>query len=114
MKMEFISTGRRVLGALGIAGMVIALSAPSQAQRTQVVPYLEVQQVLGADLNGGDVLTYTSVAAGVDARTQTRRVEAQISYRYEHRSPGKTISPTRASIAASPRCAPSSSPTPWC
>ena len=85
MKMELISIARRVLGALGIAGMVVALSAPSQAQRSQVVPYLEAQQVLSADLNGGDVLTYTTLAAGVDARTQTRRVEAQISYRYEHR-----------------------------
>ena len=34
---------------------------------------------------GGDVLTYSTVAAGVDASVQTRRVEVQISYRYERR-----------------------------
>lgn len=31
------------------------------------------------------MLTYTAVAAGVDGRIRTRRVEAQISYRYERR-----------------------------
>jgi len=52
--------------------------------RTQVQAYLEVAQVLSAELgNGGDTLTYTSVAAGVDGRVQTRRVTAQMSLRYE-------------------------------
>jgi hypothetical protein len=52
--------------------------------RTDVSAYLEVAQVLSADLdNGGDTLTYTSVAAGVDGIVQTRRVTAQVSYRYE-------------------------------
>ena len=37
-----------------------------------------------ADLSGGgDTLTYTSVAAGVDGHIQTRRVTAQASLRYE-------------------------------
>jgi uncharacterized protein (PEP-CTERM system associated) len=53
-------------------------------RRTDVQAYLEVAQVLSADLdNGGDTLTYTSVAAGVDGTIQTRRVTAQVSYRYE-------------------------------
>jgi len=53
-------------------------------RRTDVSAYLEVAQVLSADLdNGGDTLTYTSVAAGVDGQVQTRRVTAQVSYRYE-------------------------------
>lgn len=52
--------------------------------RVEVVPYLEVQQVLVADLkNGGDVLTYSTLAAGVDASIATRRAEAQVSLRYE-------------------------------
>lgn len=56
----------------------------SRRRRTDVGAYLEVSQVLTADLsNGGDTLTYTSVAAGVDGRIQTRRVTAQVSYRYE-------------------------------
>jgi len=52
--------------------------------RTDVSAYLEVAQVLSADLDsGGETLTYTSVAAGVDGTVQTRRVTAQLSYRYE-------------------------------
>ncbi|HTU10925.1 MAG TPA: hypothetical protein VMG08_08515 [Allosphingosinicella sp.] len=52
--------------------------------RTDVSAYLEVAQVLSADLDsGGETLTYTSVAAGVDGIMQTRRVTAQVSYRYE-------------------------------
>lgn len=74
----------RMVGAAGAAaGLVLGLSPA--AARTDIAPYLEVQQVLEADLNGGEVLTYTALAAGIDARVSTRRVEAQISYRYEHR-----------------------------
>jgi uncharacterized protein (PEP-CTERM system associated) len=52
--------------------------------RVEVSPYIEVQQVLVADLrDGGDVLTYSTVAAGVDASIQTHRAEAQVSLRYE-------------------------------
>jgi len=51
--------------------------------RGDIRPYLEISQVLSADLDGGETLTYTSVAAGVDGHIQTRRVTAQISYRYE-------------------------------
>jgi hypothetical protein len=52
--------------------------------RTDVSAYLEVAQVLSADLgSGGETLTYTSLAVGVDGQMQTRRVTAQISYRYE-------------------------------
>ncbi len=55
-----------------------------QRVRTDVSAYLEVAQVLSADLgSGGETLTYTSVAAGVDGTMQTRRVTAQVSYRYE-------------------------------
>jgi hypothetical protein len=51
--------------------------------RTEIHPYLEVSQVLSADLDGGETLTYTSLAVGVDGQVQTQRVTAQISYRYE-------------------------------
>jgi len=51
--------------------------------RYRVQPYLEVTQVLSADLDGGETFTYTSVAAGVDGRIETRRVRAQASYRYQ-------------------------------
>ena len=53
--------------------------------RVDVKPYIEAQQVAFADLkNGGDVLTYSTLAAGLDASIQTRRAEAQINVRYEH------------------------------
>jgi hypothetical protein len=65
-------------------------AAPSPApsggrhSRGEIRPYLEVTQVLSADLSGGgDTLTYTSVAAGVDGHIETRRVTAQASLRYE-------------------------------
>jgi hypothetical protein len=69
-----------------LAGLATIAAAPAHARvTTGVHPYLEVQQVLNADLDGGDVLTYTAIAAGVDAGVSTRRVRAQISYRYEKR-----------------------------
>ena len=88
MNMKLASIGRQALRAFGLsglaAGLSLALSAPASAQ-TEVVPYLEVEQVLSADLNEGDTLTYTSVAAGVDATASTNRVQGQVSYRYERR-----------------------------
>ena len=72
-----------------LAGTALSvLATPATAQRrSQVTPYIEVGQVLTADLDGpnGDVLTYTSLAAGVDASVQTNRVEVQVNYRFEKR-----------------------------
>jgi len=71
------------------AGQDPALAPASAApagrhSRGEIRPYLEVTQVLSADLSGGgDTLTYTSVAAGVDGSITTRRVTAQASLRYE-------------------------------
>ena len=58
-----------------------------RTQRTvDVSPYLEIDQVLTADLkNGGDVLTYTNLAVGVDAAIVTNRAELAGTVRYEHR-----------------------------
>ena len=56
-----------------------------QQKRTRIAPYVEVGQGINADLNTGDTVTYTSLAAGVNAQVRTRRAEGQISYRYEHR-----------------------------
>jgi hypothetical protein len=58
-------------------------AAPRARRRSEIRPYLEVTQVLSADLDGGETLTYTSVAAGVDGHIETRRVTAQMSLRYE-------------------------------
>lgn len=55
-------------------------------RQIDVSPYLDVGQVLTADLkNGGDVLTYTTVGVGVDAAIVTRHAELAATLRYEHR-----------------------------
>jgi hypothetical protein len=70
------------------AGAAVAEEAPRatprERPRVDVTPYIEVQQVLFADLDGGrDILTYSTVGVGVDASIATRRAEAQVSLRYE-------------------------------
>lgn len=75
---------RLLLAICALAG----LAAPAAAERPRIAPYIEVQQLLDADLSGGgDVLTYTAVAAGVDGSISTRRIEATASLRYERRIP---------------------------
>lgn len=58
--------------------------------RVDVSAYVEAQAAISAELSGGssggdDVLTYTSVAAGVQGQVTTRRVQAAGGYRYERR-----------------------------
>lgn len=60
--------------------------------RVDIGGYVQVDQSVSAELGdgaglGGDdeVLTYTSVAAGVDGQVVTRRVAASFGYRYERR-----------------------------
>jgi hypothetical protein len=64
-----------------------ALTTPAFARDTEVTPYIEVGQVLTADIKGGngDVVTYSTVAAGIDASVTGRQGEFQVSYRYERR-----------------------------
>ncbi|MFM2100845.1 MAG: hypothetical protein RLZZ366_2384 [Pseudomonadota bacterium] len=65
--------------------IAISLAAPAQARKS-IQPYLEVNQVATMDLkHGGDVLTYSALAAGVDASVSNNRSEIQMSYRYERR-----------------------------
>ena len=70
--------------------LLLAAAAPAVAQpqpsgRVAITPYVEVGQIVDADLTGDDVLTYSSLAAGVDAAADTARLSAQVSYRYERR-----------------------------
>jgi len=51
-------------------------------RRADIAPYLEVAQGISTEF-GGDTLTYTTLAAGVDGSVQTRRVTAVLSYRYD-------------------------------
>jgi hypothetical protein len=73
----------RALGLAGAAGGTALLFASPANARSEITPYIEVSQVLEADLDGGDTLTYTDVAAGVDATIETRRVVATVAYRYD-------------------------------
>lgn len=76
---------RRLLPA-GAALVILVAPAGARDRRVDVNPYIEAGQVLTADLDGpSDVVTYTSLAAGVDASVQSRRVQVTASYRYEHR-----------------------------
>ena len=51
-----------------------------------ITPYIEVGQIVSAELtNGGDVLTYSTVAAGIDATVATRRAALNANVRYERR-----------------------------
>jgi len=76
--------------AVGLASIAVGVAiAPKVAYaRSQVTPYIEVQQVLDAQLSSpSDVLTYTTLAAGIDASTSGHRLEGTLSYRYEYRIP---------------------------
>ncbi|GAA0300790.1 hypothetical protein GCM10009087_08240 [Sphingomonas oligophenolica] len=73
-----------------IAGLVAALVASpafadSHDRHKSIAPYIEIGQVLTSDFQTGDVLTYSTVAAGIDASIQTKRTQVQLSYRYERR-----------------------------
>ena len=86
---------RLVAAALAAASCVWAAPLAAQAvpeparqdgqRRTVVQPYVEIAQVGNFSLDSGNSLTYTSLAAGVDAAVRTRRVQGSLSYRYERR-----------------------------
>ena len=65
------------------AEAAVAPASRVRTRRARVQPYLEVAQVVSADLDGGDTLTYTSLAAGVDGAIVRRRVSVSASYRYQ-------------------------------
>ena len=54
--------------------------------RSSVTPYIEVLQIVDAELSpGDDVLTYTGLAAGLDGTIVGNRSAVSASVRYEHR-----------------------------
>lgn len=68
--------------------LVVALAAsPAAADTRYLIPYVEVGQAIGADLSTDDVVTWTQLAAGVDAGVSSRQAQGQISARYERRIP---------------------------
>lgn len=57
---------------------------PGGRRKTVIQPYIEVSQILSAELTPGDeVLTFTQVAVGVDINVQGRNSGAAVSLRYE-------------------------------
>jgi hypothetical protein len=71
--------------ALGAAVLTLSGASLQGETRSSIHPYLQIEQVLSADFNGGDVLTYTGVGGGVEANVQNRRVSASVSYNYQRR-----------------------------
>ncbi len=81
------------LGVMSAAAMGLCGPANAQAQgqsqqndrrAVNVQPYIEVSQVLTAELSpGDDVLTFTQIAAGVDVNAQGRNSGGSVSVRYE-------------------------------
>lgn len=60
-------------------------STPSR-QRAKITPYIEAAQIFTAQLEpGNDTVTYTSLAAGIDASVAGRNSAASVSLRYERR-----------------------------
>lgn len=85
----FLSALLACIAAAAVTSPAVAQNqgggAPVGPQRTTVVqPYIEVNQVLSAELSpGNDVVTFTQVAVGVDLNVQGRNSGAAVSVRYE-------------------------------
>jgi len=72
--------------ALAVAslGATAAHAQDGGDRSTTIQPYIEVSQVLNAELTpGDDVLTFTQIAAGVDFNAIGRNSGASVSVRYE-------------------------------
>ena len=65
-------------------GQVSSGEPTSQRANRVVQPYIEVSQIISAELTPGDeVLTFTQLVAGVDINVQGRNSGAAVSLRYE-------------------------------
>ena len=89
----------------------VGTAAQAEERRSEITPYIEAAQVVTAELSpGSDTLTYSRVAAGVDARVIGRNTQGALSLRYERHigwqdnaSDGDVISGIgRASVAVVP------------
>ncbi len=64
----------------GLGGIV------KRTGRVRVTPYIEAQQVVTAELSpGNEVLTYSTLAAGIEANLNGRNAQAGVAVRYERR-----------------------------
>ncbi len=57
-----------------------------RSKKVRITPYIEAQQVVTAELSpGNEVLTYSALAAGVEANIAGRNSQGAVSLRYERR-----------------------------
>lgn len=79
------SSGASDAGASSSAGKSSRRTG-SSGRVTEIAPYIEAGQIVSAELSpGDDVLTYSTIAAGVDATIAGANNAASLSVRYEHR-----------------------------
>ena len=71
-----------VLSTVALIALATATTPALAKKKATITPYLEVGQIVTADLKGGDTLTYSTVAAGIDAQVSNARSEFQVNYRY--------------------------------
>jgi len=85
MALPLHRTLRFAMGSAMCAVLMGSVAAQARA-RKEITPYLEIDQTVTGYLKGGsnDVLTYTTVAVGVDMSIETTRTEARLDLRYEH------------------------------
>jgi len=73
-----------LLPGAAMAADELAGDRGSTGNRVEISPYIEASQVLLAELSpGSDVVTYSRIAAGVDASVQGRNNAGALSLRYE-------------------------------
>jgi hypothetical protein len=104
-----------LLAALALPGAAFAQDEEADSPRSSgvdVTPYIEASQIVYAELEpGSDVVTYSQIAAGVDASITGRNSAAAISLRYERQVGWSEDSPdgdvisglARASVGIIPR-----------
>ena len=86
-------SARTCIAAVGVLALVLPGAAAAQEEgedrrgggrHVEVTPYIEAAQVLTAELEpGSEVVTYTTIAAGIDATAAGRNSAGSVSLRYE-------------------------------
>lgn len=79
-----LSVALALLAAIGPPAALMAQDGPTRV--VEATPYIEAAQVLSAELEpGNDVVTYSQLAAGIDAQFAGRNSAGSASLRYERR-----------------------------
>ena len=89
-----VSSGSADDGDVDDGDSYATAAKPKKGKRISVTPYIEASQVVSAELSpGNDVLTYSALAAGVEASIAGRNNQGSLSVRYERRfGYGKKVS----------------------